>query len=48
VLTHFPSADADWLLARRDEAARVFAGAVHLASPGMTFEIGSPRPGEAG
>lgn len=30
VLTHFPSADPDWLLARRDEAAREFAGAVHL------------------
>ncbi len=47
VLTHFPSSDADWLRARRDEAARAFAGAVHLASPGMTFEIGSSRPGEA-
>jgi ribonuclease BN (tRNA processing enzyme) len=42
VLTHFPSSDTEWLLARRDEAARAFAGTVHLARPGMTLEIG-PR-----
>lgn len=41
VLTHFPSADSGWLLARRDEAARAFAGAVHLARPGIAFDIGS-------
>ena len=43
VLTHFPSADPGWLLARRDEAAREFAGAIHLARPGATFEIGQDR-----
>lgn len=40
VLTHFPSADPGWLLARRDEAAREFAGVIHLARPEATFEIG--------
>ena len=43
VLTHFPSADPGWLLARRDEAAREFAGVIHLARPGATFEIGRDR-----
>jgi hypothetical protein len=43
VLTHFPSAGPGWLLARRDEAAREFAGAIHLARPGATFEIGQYR-----
>jgi ribonuclease BN (tRNA processing enzyme) len=43
VLTHFPSADPDWLLARRDEAAREFAGVIHLARPGASFEIGKDR-----
>jgi ribonuclease BN (tRNA processing enzyme) len=43
VLTHFPSADPGWLLARRDEAAREFAGAIHLARPGATFEFGQHR-----
>jgi ribonuclease BN (tRNA processing enzyme) len=33
-------ADPDWLLARRDEAVRAFAGAVHLAQPGKTFQVG--------
>jgi Bacterial regulatory helix-turn-helix protein, lysR family len=42
VLTHFPSADTGWLLARRDEAARAFTGTIHLARPGMAFEVG-PR-----
>ena len=40
VLTHFPSADPAWLLARRDEAAQAFTGTVHLARPGQTFPIG--------
>lgn len=44
MLTHFPSADPGWLLARRDEAAQAFTGTVHLARPGKTFEI---RPGPA-
>lgn len=43
LLTHFPSAEPDWLLARRDEAAREFAGDIHLARPGATFEIGQGR-----
>jgi ribonuclease BN (tRNA processing enzyme) len=43
VLSHFPSAEPGWLLARRDEAAREFAGAIHLARPGATFEIGQGR-----
>jgi len=43
VLTHFPSAEPDWLLARRDEAAREFAGNIHLARPGATFEVGRDR-----
>jgi ribonuclease BN (tRNA processing enzyme) len=40
VLTHFPSTDTQWLLARRDEAARAFTGTIHLARPGMAFEVG--------
>jgi ribonuclease BN (tRNA processing enzyme) len=43
VLTHFPSADPDWLLARRAEAAREFAGVIHLARPGATFTIDPER-----
>ncbi len=43
VLTHLPSADTEWLLARRDQAARAFTGAVHIARPGKTFKIG-PDP----
>jgi ribonuclease BN (tRNA processing enzyme) len=43
LLTHFPSAEPGWLLARRDEAAREFAGDIHLARPGATFEIGQGR-----
>jgi ribonuclease BN (tRNA processing enzyme) len=42
VLTHFPSADPGWLGARRDEAARAFSGAIHLARPGAVFEIAPP------
>jgi ribonuclease BN (tRNA processing enzyme) len=44
VLTHFPSADPDWLRARGEEAARAFTGTIHLARPGQTFTIG-PDPG---
>lgn len=43
VLTHFPSADPGWLLARRDEAAREFGGVIHLARPGATFEVAAVR-----
>jgi ribonuclease BN (tRNA processing enzyme) len=43
VLTHFPSADPGWLLQRREEAAREFAGDIHLARPGAAFEIGRQR-----
>jgi ribonuclease BN (tRNA processing enzyme) len=45
VLTHFPSAEPGWLLQRRDEAAREFAGDIHLARPGAAFEIGRQRDG---
>jgi len=48
MLTHFPSADPQWLLARRDEAARAFGGAVQLARPGLTFQIGYRQPLPAG
>lgn len=48
VLTHFPSAEPDWLLRRRDEAAREFAGIIHLARPGATFEIGKASSWRAG
>jgi ribonuclease BN (tRNA processing enzyme) len=41
MLTHFPSADPTWLLARRDEAARAFAGTVRLAQPGETLDVRS-------
>ena len=44
VLTHFPSSDTEWLLARRDEAARAFTGTIHLARPGATFQIGKAPP----
>jgi ribonuclease BN (tRNA processing enzyme) len=43
VLTHFSSTEPGWLLARRDEAAREFAGDIHLARPGATFEVGRER-----
>lgn len=46
VLTHFPSFDPDWLFARREEAAREFSGAVHVASQGATFEIGADQLSE--
>ena len=45
VLTHFPSAEPGWLLQRRDEAAREFAGDIHLARPGAAFKIGRQRDG---
>jgi ribonuclease BN (tRNA processing enzyme) len=43
VLTHFASAEPNWLLACRDEAAREFAGAIHLARPGAIFEVDADR-----
>jgi ribonuclease BN (tRNA processing enzyme) len=42
VLTHFVTADPEWLEARRADAQRAFDGPVHLASPGRRFEV---RPG---
>ena len=42
VLTHFVTADPQWLNARRADAERTFNGPVHLASPGRRFEV---RPG---
>lgn len=37
VLTHLPSNDESWLTARRAEAAELFAGPTHLATPGARF-----------
>jgi ribonuclease BN (tRNA processing enzyme) len=37
VLTHFPSAHADLLAARRRAAAAEFAGPIHIAAPGARF-----------
>ncbi len=45
VLTHFITADPEWLAARRADAERAFAGPVHLASPGRRFEV---RPAGGG
>jgi ribonuclease BN (tRNA processing enzyme) len=42
VLTHFITANPEWLAARRADAQRAFDGPVHLASPGRQFEV---RPG---
>ena len=42
VLTHLGSADRQWGQARKAEAARVFAGPVHLASPGARYPAGRP------
>jgi ribonuclease BN (tRNA processing enzyme) len=39
VLTHFPTADPAWLRARRQEAAAVFPGTIHIGQPGDTFPI---------
>ena len=39
VLTHFVTADPDWLKARRTEASESFAGPVHLAAPGRVFPV---------
>jgi ribonuclease BN (tRNA processing enzyme) len=39
VLTHFVTADPEWLEARRADAQRSFDGPVHLASPGRQFEV---------
>ena len=41
VLTHFPTANPEWLRARRDEAAAVFPGTIHIGQPGDTFPIRS-------
>jgi ribonuclease BN (tRNA processing enzyme) len=41
VLTHFVTADTDWLEARRAEACESFAGPVHLAAPGRVFPVGA-------
>jgi len=39
VLTHFGSADPQWALARKIDAARVFTGPVHLALPGAHYPV---------
>lgn len=39
VLTHFVTADPDWLKARRAEACESFGGPVHLAAPGRVFAV---------
>jgi len=43
VLTHFVTADPEWLAARRADAQRAFDGPVHLATPGRQFEVQSRR-----
>jgi ribonuclease BN (tRNA processing enzyme) len=43
VLTHFASADPLWTTARRADAARHFAGPVHVAAPGRRFPA-RPNP----
>lgn len=43
VLTHFPSAEPEWLRARAQEAASAFSGAVYVAQPGDTFELSPAR-----
>jgi ribonuclease BN (tRNA processing enzyme) len=42
VLTHLGSADPQWGQARKAEAARVFAGPVHLARPCARYPAGRP------
>jgi ribonuclease BN (tRNA processing enzyme) len=42
VLTHLGSADPQWAQARKIEAARVFAGPVHLARPGERYLVCRP------
>lgn len=39
VLTHFVTNDQVWLAARRADAQRSFAGPVHVAAPGLSFEV---------
>ena len=39
VLTHFVTADPDWLKARGAEASESFTGPVHLAAPGRVFPV---------
>ncbi|WP_430827833.1 hypothetical protein [Candidatus Protofrankia californiensis] len=38
VLTHFISADPQWLAARQADASRVFSGPVHVAAPAAQFD----------
>ncbi len=42
VLTHFISADPQWLAARQADASRVFAGPVHVATPAAQFDARIP------
>jgi ribonuclease BN (tRNA processing enzyme) len=42
VLTHLGSADPQWALARKADAARVFTGPVHLARPGARYPVRQP------
>lgn len=39
VLTHFVTADAGWLAARKADAQRFFPGPVHLAAPDLQFDV---------
>lgn len=39
VLTHFVTAEASWLKARKADAERVFDGPVHLAAPAGQFDV---------
>jgi ribonuclease BN (tRNA processing enzyme) len=41
VLTHFQSADPQWLEARRAEASAVFDGPVHMAAPNLQLRCDS-------
>lgn len=42
VLTHFVTAEPDWLRARKADAERVFDGPVHLAAPARRFDTAQP------
>jgi ribonuclease BN (tRNA processing enzyme) len=39
VLTHFASTDPAWTQARREDAARHYAGPIHVAAPGRRFLV---------
>jgi ribonuclease BN (tRNA processing enzyme) len=39
VLTHFASTDESWLEALRSDAAQIFDGPIHLATPGIQIDI---------